>query len=49
MKTSKYGFPVGATTVVTSTVVTVALALFALVGQAQAGPQVSSSYGDQFT
>ena len=49
MKTSKYGFPVGATTVVTTTVVTVALALFALVGQAQAGPQVSSSYGDQFT
>ncbi len=44
MKTSKYGFPSGVTTVVT-----VALVLLALAGAATAGPQVTTTYGDPFT
>lgn len=44
MKTSKYSFPSGAAAVVTAALISLALA-----GQAGAGPQMTTKYGDQFS
>ena len=44
MKTSKHSFPSGVAAVVTATLISLALA-----GQAGAGPQLTTKYGDQFS